>query len=289
MLGVILAILGMTRRAPAASRRRGPLERRIRTVLGTDETGTRSAWWAQGRTRIIGSVVVGAAVWPLTGWLLGALLVTVALLGLPWMLQPGKGTKQQIVRLEALEDWVRRLSDIHTAGVSLESAVNSSLRTVPKPIQVPVSQLSSRLKSGWPAARAYKAFADDLNDVTADQVAALFTLHAQDRGSGLSTALQALAGDVAEQVRMRRQVEADRAKPRTNARWVTVFCLVVFGLAVLSGNYTEPYGTAVGQLVLVLLALSFVGALLWMRKMADSRPTPRFLTGTDRTGTEETS
>ncbi|WP_233289965.1 type II secretion system F family protein [Kitasatospora sp. MBT66] len=289
VLGLILAIAGLMRRPAPASRRRGPLERKARTLLGLDNPDSRRAWWAQDRTRVLGSLVVGIAVWPITGWLLGAVLVTVALLGLPWMLQPGKGAKNQIVRLEALEEWVRRLSSIHTAGASLESAVTASLRTVPKPIQEPVTHLSSRLKSGWPAARAYEAFADDLDDATADQVAALFKLHAQDRGSGLSTALEALAGSVAEQVRMRRQVEADRAKPRTNARWVTAFCLLIFGLAVMSGSYTEPYSSVMGQLVLVLLAVCFVGALLWMRSMAASRPTPRFLTGVDRTGSGEDS
>ena len=58
-------------------------------------------------------------------------------------------------------------------------------------------------------------------------------LGAQRRGPGLAAVLDDLAATVAEEVRIRRGIEADRAKPRTTARWVTILTLAVLGLLAL--------------------------------------------------------
>ena len=78
----------------------------------------------------------------------------------------------------------------------------------------------------------------------------------QRRGSGLTRVLDGLAETVADEVRMRRQVEADRAKPRTTARAVTLITLVVLALLAFNTDYIAPYGTGLGQLVLALLLVS---------------------------------
>ena len=54
---------------------------------------------------------------------------------------------------------------------------------------------------------------------------------------------------------MRRKIEADRARPRTTARWVTLITLGVVALGALNGTYIRPYGDSLGQLVLAALAL----------------------------------
>ena len=50
-----------------------------------------------------------------------------------------------------------------------------------------------------------------------DLVAANLILGARRRGAGLASVLEGLAESVAADVRARRQVEADRAKPRATA------------------------------------------------------------------------
>ncbi|MCX5215696.1 type II secretion system F family protein [Kitasatospora sp. NBC_00240] len=282
--GLCLAIAGLVgTTAPDPARPAGRLERKLRAGgFSGSGTGPAGALTNQ-RTLALGAVAVGLIVWLFTSWLMGGLLTGLAVFGLPWILQPGRGSKAQIQRLEALEEWVRRLSDIHTAGISLEQAVASSVRSAPKLIAPEVTRLTSRLAAGWRAEVAYRAFADELNDATADSVAAPLILHVQDRGAGLSTALKALAAQVGEEVLMRRKVEAEREKPRTNMRWVSLFCLAVFALAMLSGAYVKPYSSLTGQVVLTLLAAGFIGVMVWMRRMAIADPAPRFLApATDR-------
>ncbi|MQS17538.1 secretion system protein [Streptomyces kaniharaensis] len=270
VLGIALAVAGAVgTSAPPVARPDGLLKRRLRTA----SAGLRG----RGRFVLTAAGIAGLAVWLFSSWMLGGLLTAAAVVGMPWILQPGRGSKSQIKRLEALEQWVRRLSDIHTAGTSLEAAVTASLRSTPPALVPEISRLTSRLGAGWQPTQAYRAFAAEMDDATADAVAALMIGHVEDRGAGLSRALGKLADQVAEEVRMREKVEADREKPRANARWVALICLGVFALSVLSGKYVQPYSTPFGHLFLLGLAAAFAGVLVWMRRMSLSKPAPRFL------------
>ncbi|WP_448071088.1 type II secretion system F family protein [Georgenia yuyongxinii] len=103
-------------------------------------------------------------------------------------------------------------------------------------------------------------------------------LAARKRGSGLASVLEALAESVGEDVRARRQIEADRAKPRATARWVTGISVAVFGVLALTSSYSAAYRSPVGQVVLVVLLSAYVGALVWLKRMAAGKPWPRLLT-----------
>ena len=112
----------------------------------------------------------------------------------------------------------------------------------------------ARLRARWATEEALRAFADELDDATGDLVAANLILGARRRGAGLASVLEGLAESVAADVRARRQVEADRAKPRATARWVTLISVSVLVVLALSGDYVEPYGTPLGQVLLVAAA-----------------------------------
>lgn len=282
--GLVLAVAGGVGWAPSATvRRRSRLERKVRALFVKDAR-TPTSWWARGQARMAGAVVAGLGVWLFTGWLTGGLVTVAVVLGLPWLLNTSGSGKTQIDKLEAIEEWVRRMSDIHTVGVSLEATIQRSLETVPKAIREDVQLLVSRQQAGWVPQDAYRAFADDLNDAMVDEVVALLILHVEDRGSGLSKAMRELADALQHEVLARREVEADRQKPRTNDRWVTIFCLGIFGITAFSGSYVEPYNTLTGQLVLAFVAVAFVLVKIWMRRMAVLQPAPRFLSPADRSG-----
>ena len=98
----------------------------------------------------------------------------------------------------------------------------------------------ARLRARWVTEEALRAFADDLDDATGDLVAANLILGARRRGAGLASVLEGLAESVAADVRARRQIEADRAKPRATARWVTLITVGVLVVLALSGSYIDP-------------------------------------------------
>ncbi|WP_440902049.1 type II secretion system F family protein, partial [Actinosynnema sp.] len=73
------------------------------------------------------------------------------------------------------------------------------------------------------------------------------------------------------------EIEADRAKPRANARLITGITLSVLVFLSLSGDYIAPYGSPIGQVLLGTYLATYVGMLIWLRKMAEGKPMPRFI------------
>ncbi|WP_109472409.1 type II secretion system F family protein [Ornithinimicrobium cavernae] len=228
------------------------------------------------RTLLLVGVGVGVLVAILTGWIVAVVVVPAAVAGLPLLLA-APAAKQELARLEAMNEWVRSVAGVLTAGVGLEQALITSLRSTPDPIRPEVSRLVGRLRARWDTQSALRAFADDLDDPTGDLIASNLLLGARRRGAGLSQVLEALAESVTDDVKARREIESDRAKPRGNARLITFISLAVLGVLSLSGSYIEPYSTPLGQVVLLMLLSGYVGSLLWMKAMSRSKPIPRFI------------
>ena len=266
VLGIVLVVASLL---PAADREPAPPRRASRTTRQRRRTTPAWRWITVG-------LATGVA-WLLTGWPVAGLIAAVTVWGLPILLSTSRDAAAAIDRIEALEEWTRRLSDVLVVGVGLEQAITATVRTCPDRIQTEVTALSARLSARWPTETALRAFADDLDDATADLVVATLILGARRRGPGLARVLAAVADSVAEEVAMRRRVEAERAKPRTTARAVTLITLGVVAVGSLNGTYLKPYGTVLGQLVLAMIACLFVAALVWMRALTLSKPQPRLL------------
>jgi Flp pilus assembly protein TadB len=228
------------------------------------------------RLMIVIGVGIGLVGWLVTGWALALVIGPVAVIGLPLLLAPPPSAIQ-IVRLEAMEEWTRSLAGVLTVGVGLEQALVATLRSTPGPISAEVRRLVARLRARWDTEAALRAFADELDDSTGDLIAANLILGARRRGAGLASVLEGLAESVAADVRARRQVEADRAKPRSTARWVTIISVSVLVILAISGTYVAPYRSPFGQVLLIVLLSAYVATLIWMRQMANGRPLPRFL------------
>lgn len=237
------------------------------------------------RTRMLSGVGLGlgALVAVLTGWVIALAIAPLALAGIPVLLA-APPAQREVARLEAMEEWVRTVSGTLGAGVGLEQALLRSLRSTPEPIKPEVTRLAGRLRARWATEDALRAFADDLDDPTGDLIAANLALGARRRGGGLTTVLGALAESVGEDVRARREIESDRAKPRSNARLITGITLAVLVFLSLSGDYIAPYGTPVGQILLGTFLAMYVGMLIWLRKMAQGKVMPRFIGTSVRRG-----
>ena len=102
--------------------------------------------------------------WLASGWPVGGLLAGLAVIGVPWLLAQFSTGNAAVERLEALQEWVRRTSDVLAAGGGLEQTLIRSARTAPEPIAAEVATLAARLQARWPTSRALLAFADDLDD-----------------------------------------------------------------------------------------------------------------------------
>jgi Flp pilus assembly protein TadB len=276
--GLVLIAAGL-RRVPADTGRRPSLPRLSRMprrlAAGAAGGGTDGPV-RKRRILLLAAGAGGMLGWLLTGLALMVVAVPVAVLGLPRLLGT-PASAARVDRLEALEEWTRNLAGVLAVGVGLEQAITASLRSAPEPIRPQVATLVARLSARWQTDAALRAFAADLDDATGDLVAASLILSARRRGAGLVAVLEGLAASVAEDVRTRRAIEADRAKPRATARAVTYITVGVLVLLAMNRTYVEPYTSPFGQLLLAVLLSAYVATLLWMRQMTAGRPAPRFL------------
>jgi Flp pilus assembly protein TadB len=255
VLGLVLVLVGMR----GSSAPVGPSAAPRRQGRG------RTTQWR--RWRWVVAVAVGAGAWLLTGLPVAGPIAALAVIGLPGLVSTSTEASRRIDRIEAVEEWTRRLADVLAVGVGIEQAIIVSVRTVPEPIRSEVTRLGARLQARWDTEVALRAYADDLNDPIGDLVVAALILAQRRRGPGLAGALTAIANSVSEEVAARRRVEADRAKPRTTARWVTIITLGTIVVGSLNTTYMAPYSTPVGQLVLLAVAIAYAGALFWMKSL----------------------
>lgn len=269
--GIVLGVVGLT---PTTAPPGPGLRARVRAWRRAVRRPDRS-WWA--RYRLLVAAVAGLVAWAVTGWPVVGAIAAVSVVGLPVLLGTAKVEQGRIARIQAVEEWTRRLADVLVVGVGLEQAIAATVRTCPDAIAGEVGALLARLSARWPTETALRAFADDLGDATGDLIAAALVLASRRRGPGLARVLSAVADSVAEDVAMRRKVEAERAKPRTTARALTFLTLGVVLVGSFNTTYLTPYATPLGQLALAAIAAGFIGALAWMRALTLTPPEPRYL------------
>ncbi|MCY0931645.1 type II secretion system F family protein [Streptomyces sp. H27-H1] len=235
------------------------------------------AWQNRWRHLCAVAAVATLAVWAWTGWPVHGLLAGGAVLGLPYVLNPGTAAVQRIERLEALGQWLNHLAGVHQAGISLPQTIRSSAKAAPAPIAPSVRALADRLRSGLDAERAYALFADELADGVSDHVVLLLQTHIVNKGRGLSTALESLAVTIHQQAADARDIEADRAKVRKSSRMVSVVISVVVIGCMLNPAWSGWYQSPLGQVVLAVLGGLFAYTLRWLRKIARTQPDPRLI------------
>ncbi len=273
--GLLFAVAGL-RKVPDEGRpaaARGTRPRLLAALLGDELPEPQRR---MRRLLLAIAFATGAVIWLIFGLALAVLLCPLLLVGVPALLRNSTAATD-VDRLTAIEQWTRGMSGVLTVGSGIEHAITASVGSTPPAIAPMVNTLAARLNARWPTDAALRAFADDLDDATGDLVAATLILGAHRRGPGLAAVLDDLAATVAEEVRIRRGIEADRAKPRTTARWVTILTLAILGLLALNTTYIRPYGTALGQVALTVFLGMYAGCLFWLRAMTRGAPTPRFL------------
>ena len=213
-------------------------------------------------------MVVGLVVAGLSGWAVAIVVAPILAIGLPYLLVLPKARDVEL--LEDLDRWVRALAASMTTGRSVTDAIRISRRTAPGRLLPEVGRLVDRLNNRWDTADALRGFADALDSPDADGVVAALILAARRGANGASLTLSALADSIQDQLKGRRLIETERAKPYVVVRQVTIISLVTLGavMFVLSPSFFAGYGTPLGQLILSVLVVLYLGSLILLRRKA---------------------
>ncbi|MFE0474087.1 MULTISPECIES: type II secretion system F family protein [Streptomyces] len=230
------------------------------------------------------AAIVGLVVLLLTRWAVAG--IAAGVLVFFWdRLFGGAGEERAAMRrVEALASWTESLRDTIAGAVGLEQAIPASARAAAPVLRPHLDALVDRLRARTPLPEALQQLADEIDDASADIIVAALILNARLRGPGLRQVLGALAKSAREEVDMRQRVMAQRASTRRSVQIVVAVSIAfVLGLSIFNRDFVEPYGTAVGQLVLACVCGLFALGFWWLRKLSTIETPERFLVR-DQTG-----
>jgi tight adherence protein B len=260
-IGVFLTALGVVGRPVFR-----PVDRRRPTPLSP-----------RALALVTGALGAGLAMYALTGWLAGALLVVTGTIAAPRFWAGRADHQREVARVEAIAAWAEMLRDTIAGAAALEQAIAATGPLAPAPIAEPVARLAMRLDiESLPV--ALRRFADDVDHPTCDFVVAALVIAAEKEARDLGPLLGQLATCARDEAKMRTRIWIDRAKTRTSVK-VIAGCVLLFaaGLLVFSRSYLEPYDTAVGQVVLLVIGAIFAASLVAMDRMARIELPERFV------------
>jgi Flp pilus assembly protein TadB len=222
-------------------------------------------------TRIVGGLVLGTAVLFATRWPVAAIAVLVMLVAWPALAGGGGAQRDRVAQLEALAMWVESLKDLVAGAAGLREAIPVSVETAAPLLQPPLTRLRGLLAARESLTSALPALAEDLADPSADLVIATLILNARSRGPGLANALQRLADSIREELELRRRIEAGRRGDRRSVQ-IIVGITLAMGAAMaflFPPQFSQPYRTLAGQVVLLIVMSIFIASFAWMRRLAD--------------------
>jgi tight adherence protein B len=225
---------------------------------------------------VLGAILVGAvaAVW--SGWGLLIFIVPAAAVALPVLLSAPRNRDLEL--LQAVDRWLRSLASLLATGRSISDAIRVSARQASAGLAPSLKRLVARLDERWTIEQALLEMAEELDSPDTDAVLAALALAAQRGGTGARVTLEALADNLQDRLRALREISTERAKPRFVVRQVTLITVTVLGLALLfGGSFFAPFGTPIGQVLLISLVSAYFGSLLMLRRMTLPRARQRIL------------
>lgn len=226
------------------------------------------------------AVAVGIVCVLVTGWPVAGPIGALAAIGLPRLLRQTSGAVS-IAKIEAVATWTEMLQGTLAASAGLGQAIIATAELSPDPIRPATEHLALQIRSGVHPREALLQFAEEVGDPCADRVVCSLLLAFSSRAQRLGELLNALAESTRAEVALRLRIETSRASVRSSVRTVVVFSVAfAAGLSVLARSYLSPFGSATGQLVLLLVGGLYAGGLLLMVTLARP-PVPVRLLGPD--------
>jgi tight adherence protein B len=232
------------------------------------QLGVRFGWSAGA------SLFLGAA----TRWPVAALTGAAAGWFAPDLFCGRAARDRGIARTEAIAGWAESLRDTISGARGLEAALASTAPVAPLAIRPELSAFAERVYRE-PLPAALRALADDLAHPTADLVVAALSMAASGSVRDLGELLGTLAVAAREEASMRLRVDAARARMRTAVQVIAACTLVTAaGLVAFNPSYVSIYSSALGQLVLAVIAGIWGVSLWWIARMSEFAVPERFLT-----------
>jgi hypothetical protein len=246
-------------------------------ILGVElpSAETRASWPQElqlGADQVVLRLGIGLAagilIWVSTGWPVGTAVAFLFGAAAPSLIGAKARRAIQMARLEALAEWTEMLRSVLASAAGVEEAIRTTAAVAPSPIRPEVQRLALLLERER-LVPALGVFAEEMDHAVADRIVVALQMAATRQTGRLREQLSAMARDTRMEVGRRQRVEAERASEFTLARNIVLlvaFMLVFF--VVTRPEYMEPFGTALGQLMLLGVGVLLGATLFVLLRMA---------------------
>lgn len=220
--------------------------------------------------RILLALLAAAIAYLLTGWIAAIPITIAGVWFLPGMLGRDVRHEQELAVVEAVASFTEMLRDTLSAAAGLNQALAVACRHAPEPLQPAAVTLAERIEAREATTRqALHAFADEIDDPTADLVALALAAASEHPTRDLAGLLTSLATTAREQAAMRTRTAVAQARTRTAIRMITAITVgLALILLIIDRPYLADYDSATGQVVLLWVAGIFALALRWLKSLA---------------------
>ena len=233
--------------------------------------------------RLLLSALCAVIAYTATSWVAAIPITFAACWFLPGMLGKDIRHERELALLDAITTFTEMLRDTLSAASGLNQALTTACRHAPAALQPAAAELAERIETREGTTReALHAFADQVDDPTADLVALALAAASEHPTRDLAGALSSLAATAREQAAMRSRTAVAQARTRTAIRMITgtTVALAIL-LLVIDRAYLASYDTAAGQAILLLVAGLFALALRWLKALAVAPRPGRLWTGSE--------
>ncbi len=222
-------------------------------------------------------LALGTPVLLLTRWPVAAAFAAGLGTWLPSRRGRSQRSTEEIARVEAIATWTEQLRDTLGASSGLQTALVATASLAPVALAPAVEHLAARLEYER-TSDALRKFAADVAHPVADFVVAALLVAAEREARDLGGLLGQLASTAREEARLRSRIWVGRARTRTSVRVIALIVpIMVAAVMLLDRHYLDPYNTAAGQAVLLVVGSVFAASLVGMERMGRIRMPQRFV------------
>lgn len=223
------------------------------------------------------AVVAAIAAWGLTGWPVGGLWVFAGTVAFPLTRDRRYGAVDEIDKVEAIATWTEQIRDTMNASAGLQQALIATATHGPLPIADELRDFARRAPRG-DLGGALQQLGHDIDHPSSDMVVAGLLAATELDAGRLVPLLSRLASSIRDEAQMRIRIEVGRARVRTSMKIVGV-CVAMTALLLLiaGGDLLDGYGSATGQLWLLVVGAVVVAAAWSSRRLGEVPQPDRFV------------
>lgn len=269
-LGLMTVAIGMLKLPPRMPRQR------LRSFRSKSLRARSSGIDTEMLLGVGAAALLALGTWYATGWPAGAVIGAGAGLIAPKMFAVPRRRRAVADEIEAYSQWTEQIRDLVSASGSLFEAVTLSAPSSPPMLRPHVTQLAS-LAGTVGLTPALDWFAAQMQSPYADRLVLGMNI-AWDSGARISEAFESVSRAMRNEVEMRRRNEVANARTWTQVVSITGITVVsVVLMFAFNRGFFDPFGSLVGQIILLMVATMIFGNILWVLKLSASGVPVRLL------------